>query len=355
MNTQTKKFLADLINSISPSGYEAPVAAVWKAEAEKFADKVWTDTHGNSYAVVNPGGSPRVMLAGHYDEIGFQISYIDDKGFLWIQPLGGWDPQIAQGQRVQIMTKSGIVRGVIGKMAIHMQTPDQRKQVTEIKDIWVDIGAKNKKDAEKMVEIGDPLVVAYGFEEMANGLAAGRAFDDRAGAFVVLEAARQLSQLSPKAEIHAVATVQEEIGLRGARTAAYGIDPDIGIAVDVTFATDHPNMADAMKRENLIELGKGPVLTRGPNINPTLFDLLVKTAKAEKIPVQISAEPGGTGTDANALQLNRAGVVTGLVSIPLRYMHSPCELISLKDLEQCATLLAKTIEKVTARTNFVPF
>lgn len=355
MNTQTKKFLADLINSISPSGYEAPVAAVWKAEAEKFADKVWTDTHGNSYAVVNPGGSPRVMLAGHYDEIGFQITYIDEKGFLWIQPLGGWDPQIAQGQRVQIMTKSGIVRGVIGKMAIHMQTPDQRKQVTEIKDIWVDIGAKNKKDAEKMVEIGDPLVVAYGFEEMANGLAAGRAFDDRAGAFVVLEAARQLSQLSPKAEIHAVATVQEEIGLRGARTAAYGIDPDIGIAVDVTFATDHPNMADAMKRENLIELGKGPVLTRGPNINPTLFDLLVKTAKAEKIPVQISAEPGGTGTDANALQLNRAGVVTGLVSIPLRYMHSPCELISLKDLEQCATLLAKTIEKVTARTNFVPF
>ena len=355
MNTQTKKFLADLINSISPSGYEAPVAAVWKAEAEKFADKMWTDTHGNSHAVVNPGGSPRVMLAGHYDEIGFQISYIDDKGFLWIQPLGGWDPQIAQGQRVQIMTKSGIVRGVIGKMAIHMQTPDQRKQVTEIKDIWVDIGAKNKKDAEKMVEIGDPLVVAYGFEELANGLAAGRAFDDRAGAFVVLEAARQLSQLSPKAEIHAVATVQEEIGLRGARTAAYGIDPDIGIAVDVTFATDHPNMADAMKRENLIELGKGPVLTRGPNINPTLFDLLVKTAKAEKIPVQISAEPGGTGTDANALQLNRAGVVTGLVSIPLRYMHSPCELISLKDLEQCATLLAKTIEKVTARTNFVPF
>lgn len=355
MNTQTKKFLADLINSISPSGYEAPVAAVWKAEAEKFADKVWTDTHGNSYAVVNPGGSPRVMLAGHYDEIGFQITYIDEKGFLWIQPLGGWDPQIAQGQRVQIMTKNGIVRGVIGKMAIHMQTPEQRKQVTEVKDIWVDIGAKNKKDAEKMVEIGDPLVVAYGFEELANGLAAGRAFDDRAGAFVVLEAARQLSQLSPKAEIHAVATVQEEIGLRGARTAAYGIDPDIGIAVDVTFATDHPNMADAMKRENFIELGKGPVLTRGPNINPKLFDLLVKTAKAEKVPVQISAEPGGTGTDANALQLNRAGVVTGLVSIPLRYMHSPCELISLKDLEQCAKLLAKTIEKVTPLTNFVPF
>jgi endoglucanase len=295
------------------------------------------------------------MFAGHYDEIGFQVSYIDDKGFLWIQALGGWDPQIAQGQRVQIMTKKGIVRGVIGKVAIHMQTPEQRKQVTEIKDLWVDVGAKDKKDAEKMVEVGDPLVVAYGFEELANGLAAGRAFDNRAGAFVVLEAARQLAKLNPSAEIHAVATVQEEIGLRGATTAAYGIDPDIGIAVDVTFATDHPNMGEAMKRENLIELGKGPVLTRGPNINAKLFDLLVKTAKSEKIPYQVSAEPRGTGTDANAIQLNRAGVVSGLVSIPLRYMHSPCELISLNDLELCAKLLAKSVEKITPRTNFVPF
>lgn len=355
MTKHNKQFLADLINSISPSGYEGPVAKVWKAEAETFSDKVWTDTHGNSHAVVNPGGSPRVMMAGHYDEIGFQISYIDDQGFLWIQALGGWDPQIAQGQRVQIMTRKGIVRGVIGKVAIHMQTPEQRKKVSEIKDLWVDIGAKNKKDAEKMVEVGDPLVVAYGYEELANGLAVGRAFDDRAGAYVVLEAARQLAKLNPKAEIHAVATVQEEIGLRGARTAAYGIDPDVGIAVDVTFATDHPNMGEAKKRENLIELGKGPVLTRGPNINTKLFDLFVKTAKAEEIPVQINAEPRGTGTDANAIQLNRAGVVAGLLSIPLRYMHSPCELISLSDLEECAKLLAKTVAKITPRTNFVPF
>jgi endoglucanase len=355
MTKQTKQFLANLINSISPSGYEAPVAKVWKTEAATFASRVWTDTHGNSHAIVNPGGSPRVMLAGHYDEIGFQVSYIDDKGFLWIQALGGWDPQIAQGQRVQIMTRKGVVRGVIGKVAIHMQTPEQRKKVSAIKDLWVDIGAKDKKDAEKRVEVGDPLVVAYGFEEIANGLAAGRAFDDRAGAFVVLEAAKQLARLSPAVEIHAVATVQEEIGLRGATPAAYGIDPDIGIAVDVTFATDHPNMGDAMKRENLIELGKGPVLTRGPNINSKLFDLLVKTAKAEKIPYQINAEPRGTGTDANAIQLNRAGVVSGLVSIPLRYMHSPCELISLKDLEQCAKLLARTVAKITPRTNFVPF
>jgi endoglucanase len=355
MNKKTKQFLADLVNSISPSGYEAPVAEVWKAEAETFAAKVWTDTHGNSHAIVNPSGSPRVMFAGHYDEIGFQVSYIDDKGFLWIQPLGGWDPQIAQGQRVQVAAKKGIVRGVVGKVGIHMQTPEQRKKVSQIKDLWIDIGARDRKDAEKRVEIGDPLVIDSGFTEMANGLAVGRAFDDRAGAFVILEAARQLSKLNPKAEIHAVATVQEEIGLRGATTAAYGIDPDIGIAVDVTFATDHPNMGDVMKRENLIELGKGPVLTRGPNINPKLFDLMVKTAKTEKIPYQINAAPRGTGTDANAIQLNRAGVVAGLVSIPLRYMHSPCETISLKDLEASAKLLAKTVAKITPRTNFVPF
>jgi endoglucanase len=355
MTKQRKKFLADLVNSMSPSGYEAPAAKVWKDEATTFASKVWTDTHGNSHAIINPDGSPCVMFAGHYDEIGFQISYIDDTGFLWIQALGGWDPQIAQGQRVQIMTKKGIIRGVIGKMAIHLQEPDAQNKVTKIKDVWVDIGAKDKKNAEKMVEVGDPLVIASGFEELANGLAIGRAFDDRAGAFVVLEAARQLSKLNPKAEIHAVATVQEEIGLRGATTAAYGIDPDIGIAVDVTFATDHPNMGEAMKRENLIELGKGPVLTRGPNINSKLFDLLVKTAKAEKIPYQINAEPRGTGTDANALQLNRAGVACALVSIPLRYMHSPCEIISLKDLEETAKLLAKTVVKIIPRTNFVPF
>lgn len=355
MKKQSKQFLADLVNSVSPSGYEAPVAKVWKAEAEKFAAKVWTDTHGNSHAIVNPGGSPRVMFAGHYDEIGFQVSYIDDKGFLWIQAVGGWDPQIAQGQRVQISTKKGMIRGVVGKLGIHLQTPEQRKKVSEIKELWIDIGAKDKKDAEKMVDVGDPLVIASDFDELANGLAIGRAFDDRAGAYVVLEAARQLTKLNPNAEIHAVATVQEEIGLRGATTAAYGIDPDIAIAVDVTFSTDHPDMGDVIKRMNMIELGKGPVIARGANINTKLFDLLVKTAKAEKIPYQISAEPGGTGTDANAIQLNRAGVVAGLVSIPLRYMHSPCETISLQDLEESAKLLAKTVAKITPRTNFVPF
>jgi endoglucanase len=224
-----------------------------------------------------------------------------------------------------------------------------------MKDLWVDIGADDGKEAAKRVDIGDPAVVDYGFGELDNDIVVGRAFDNRSGAWVVLEAARRLSKLKPKAEIHAVATSQEEIGLRGAQTATFGVDPQVGIAVDVTFATDHPQMGEIIKRENLIKLGGGPVLSRGPNMNPKLFDLLVKTAKAEKIPVQINAEPRGTGTDANAMQLSRAGVPTCLVSIPLRYMHSPCELVHLQDLDNCAKLIAKTVEKISPRTSFVPF
>lgn len=355
MNASSKKFLSNLINSISPSGYEGPAAKIWKKEANSFADKVWTDTHGSSHAIVNMGGGPRVMLAGHCDEIGFQVSYIDKSGFIWIQPIGGWDAQIATGQRIQVLTKKGIVKGVIGKMAIHLQTPEQRKKASEIKDLWLDIGAKSEKDASKIVEIGDPAVIEYGFGELQNDIVVGRAFDNRSGAWVVLEAARKLAKMNPKVEIHSVATSQEEIGLRGATTATYGVNPDVGIAVDVTFATDHPQMGEIIKRENSIKLGGGPVLSRGPNMNPKLFDLLLKTAKSEKIPVQVNAEPRGTGTDANAMQLTRAGVPTCLVSIPLRYMHSPCELINLKDLDNCVSLISKTVEKINSRTNFVPF
>jgi endoglucanase len=356
MNKTSKKFLTDMINAISPSGYEQSTAAVWKEYAGPFADRVETDVHGNSHAVINTGGKVKVMLAGHYDEIGFLISHIDDKGFLWIAPVGGWDPQIAQGQRVHIIGNGGRkISGVVGKIAIHLQEPEQRKKVSEIKDLWVDVGAKDKKEAETLVSIGDPLVTQYGFEELQNGRAAGRAFDDRAGAFAILEAGRLLAKLTTQCEVHAVATVQEEIGLRGARTAAFGIEPQVGIAVDVTFATDHPNIGNAVNQEGKVEIDGGPVITRGPNINPKLFELIVKTAKAEKIPVQIVAEARGTGTDANAIQLNRAGVATALISIPLRYMHSPCELLSLKDLEAVSRLLAAVVKKITPHTNFIPF
>lgn len=355
MKKASETFLADMVNAISPSGYEGCAAAVWKKEAEKFADTVETDVHGNSHAIINAGGKVRVMFAGHCDEIGFLITNISDKGFLWIAPIGGWDPQIAQGQRVQILGKDGIVNGVIGKLAIHLQKPEQRKKVSEISDLWVDIGVTSKEEAQKLVSIGDPMVIQYGYDKLQNDIAVGRAFDDRAGAFAILEAARLLAEMDTDCEVHAVATVQEEIGLRGARTAAFGVSPDVGIAVDVTFATDHPNIGSVVNQEGLVEIGKGPVITRGANINPKLFELLVATAEKEGIPFQVVAEARGTGTDANAIQLNQAGVATGLVSIPLRYMHSPCELLSLTDLENTAKLIAAAVASIKTETSFIPF
>jgi len=351
----SKAFLKTLLNTISPSGYEAEAANLWQTEAQSFAPDVRRDAHGNTDAVVNPGGKVRVMLAGHCDEIGFLVSHIDDDGFLWVAPIGGWDPQISQGQRVWILTDKGRISGVIGKKPIHLLDSSARKKVVQLKEQWVDIGVGDKKQAEKLVSVGDPLVLAYEYQALQGDVVAGRGIDNRVGAFVVLEAARILSRLKPQAEVHAVATVQEEIGLRGARTAAFGIEPHVGIAVDVTFATDHPSIKDVVRREGAVRLGAGPVVTRGPNINPKVFQLLVDTAKKEKIDIQINAEPRGTGTDANALQLNRAGVATGLISVPNRYMHSPCELVSLSDLEACAQLLAKAVARISSKMQWAPF
>ena len=355
MKNKSKTFLKNLICAVGPSGYEDETAAVWQKEAKAFADSVTCDLHGSSHAIVNKGGSPRIMFAGHYDEIGFIITHIDEKGFLWIAPVGGWDPQIPQGQRVKICGKKGHVAGVIGKSPIHLLGEDARKKVTQLKELWVDIGTKNQQDAEKLVSIGDPLVLGYDYQPLQGNYVAGRGFDNRSGAFVVLEAARLLTKMSPKAEIHAVATAQEEIGLRGAKTASFSVDPKVGIAVDVTFATDYPGMGEATKKEGAVSLGKGPVVTRGANVNPKLFKFMVETAKQNKIPIQIVAEPRGTGTDANAIQLNRAGVAAALVSIPNRYMHSPCEMVHLDDLEAAASLLAHVAAKLTSRTDLVPF
>lgn len=355
MKKTSKAFLHRLLETISPSGFEDEAAAVWRAEAKTFAHDVRRDVHGNSDAVINPGGKVRVMFAGHYDEIGFLVTHIDDNGFLWVAPVGGWDPQIPQGQRVWVRSAKGRVPGVIGKKPIHLLQEQARKKVVQLHELWIDLGVKDKKAAEKLVDIGDPVVLAYGVQELQGDVFAGRGIDDRAGAFVVLEAARLLAKLKPKAEVHAVATVQEEIGLRGATTSSFAIEPHAAIAVDVTFATDHPNMEETVRREGLVKIGAGPALTRGANINPKLYALLLETAKRENIQVQLNAEPRGTGTDANAIQLSRAGVATALVSIPNRYMHSPCELVSLKDLDDCARLLAHTAARITEKTDFLPF
>ncbi len=354
MKNNSQPFLERFLDAPSPSGFEEPAARLWREEASSFAERVWLDQHGNSFAALNEEGRPRVMLAGHIDEIGLMVSYIDDKGYLYVRGIGGWDTQILPGQRVDIYNAKGPVRGVLGRKPIHLLQDEERKKVVKFEDLWVDIGASSKEEAQNLVDIGDPAVLAHGPEPLGEQLLAARGIDDRIGAYVVLEALRQLSTLNPSAAVFAVATVQEEIGLRGARTSAYGLDPQIGIAVDVTFTSDTPGTEGEKKRIGETKLGAGPALSRGPNINHKLLAMLVDTARKENIPVQMEAAAGATGTDANAMQLTRAGVATAIVSVPSRYMHTPCEVVARSDVDQTARLLALTVTRMNDESDFLP-
>ncbi|MFP3953172.1 MAG: M42 family metallopeptidase [Candidatus Acetothermia bacterium] len=346
MNKETVSTLENYVNTISPSGFEDQAAKLWKEEAEGFADEVHGDRHGNSFAVVNKGGSPRVMLAGHTDEIGLMISQINDDGYLHFTTIGGWDPQVLPGQRVKLRGKEGTVVGVLGRKPIHLLEKEDREKVVKPEEMWIDIGVDDKEEAEELISIGSPGVLDYEFTHLQGNLVAARGFDDKSGGFVVLEAARELARLHPKAEIHSVATVQEEIGLRGAITSAYGVAPDVGIAVDVGFATDTPSMDVEKRKVGDVKMGGGPILSKGPNINPILLDKMEEVAADKDIPYQVVGAPKGTGTDANAIQLTRSGVATALISIPNRYMHSPCEIVSLDDLENIIDLIAATVESI---------
>ena len=352
MRKDSLDFLKRILSSPSPSGYEEPAQQVWREYTAKFA-AVETDYHGNVIGTVNPKGSPRLMFAGHCDEIGFMIIYIDDNGFLSFGPIGGFDETIIPGRRVTIHTANGPVPGVIGKTPVHLIERDKRDKGSKIDDCWIDIGAKDKKEAEKMVAIGDPVTYQYDFMEMKTGLTVARAFDDRIGSFIVSEVLRVVSKSkSLKAKVMGVSTVQEEIGTRGAITSAFGCDPQVGIATDVTFATDQPGVDK--KKVGDIKLGGGPVIARGPNINPHVFNLLVEVAKAKKIPYQVEGIPHATGTDARSIQITRAGVAAGLVSIPVRYMHTPVETLDFKDVEYGIKLMAGFAEALTPDTNFIP-
>ncbi|MCA9740694.1 MAG: M42 family metallopeptidase [Deferribacteres bacterium] len=352
MRKASLEFLKELIAAPSPSGYEQPAQRVWRTYAEKHSDQLESDFHGNSFAVLNPKGTPRLMFAGHCDELGFIVKYIDEKGFLYFDTVGGHDKGIIPGRRVIIHSAKGTVTGVTGKKAIHLMTPEDRKKVPEIENLWIDIGVSSKEQVEKLVTIGDPIVYDTGFQEINESIATSRGFDDKVGAFAVIEALRLLKGKKLACAVHSVATVQEEVGLRGARTSGYAVDPQVGVAVDVTHATDSPEIN--VRRDGEIKLGGGPVILRGANANPKVVELLMDAANAEKIPFQIEAIAGGTGTDANAIQLSRGGVATGLVSIPLRYMHTPSEVVSLEDVKNTAKLLAAFAQRVTPEVDFKP-
>ena len=352
MDKKSLTFLKKLMSTPSPSGYEREAQDVVREEIKGFCDKVERDTHGNQIGIINPEGRPRVMLSGHIDEIGFMVKYIDDEGYLYFAPVGGWDPQISQGQRVVILTDKGPIKGVIGKKPIHLMTEEDRKKVVQIKDQWIDIGAKDKKEAESIVKVGDYAVVDVQFEELMGDLVVSRGFDDKSGAFVVAETLRLLQDKDFEAGVYGVTSVQEEIGLRGAKTSAYHINPDIGIAIDVTFSTDCPTLEKKLVGD--IKIGGGPVIARGPNINPKVERLLIQTAEEEGIPYQLEGANRATGTDANAIQITRGGIAAGLVSIPNRYMHTPCEIVSLSDLENVAKLLAGFIRRLTPEIDLIP-
>lgn len=344
-----KQFLFDLLNTIGPSGYEKDVSKIWKEYVSKFADNVFTDFHGNSFAQINKGANIRFLVAGHIDEIGFMVSQITEDGFIKFVPIGGWDTQILQGQRVWIKSsKTGkIIEGGIGKKPIHLLKDEtERNKVAKIEDLWIDIGASSKQEVEEIISIGDPIVIAASAKEILNNNIMSRAIDNRVGAFTVAEALRLAKELGVKSDIVSVATVQEEIGLRGAYTSAYRVNPHVGIAVDVTFVSDDPGTKESAKIIGEIKVSKGAVLTIGPNINPKLFEIHKSVAEKHQIPYQIQPAPRGTGTDANIIQLTREGPATSLISIPTRYLHTPIELCNLNDLDNVVKIIAYSIKEI---------
>jgi tetrahedral aminopeptidase len=333
MDQPSLEFLTALLNSPSPSGYERPIQDVVRRFVQPFAASVTTDWHGNVMAAVNPEGHPRIMLAGHCDQIGLMVKHIDDKGFLRVTAIGGWDMQMLMGQKLHVWTANGPVVGVIARKPIHLLPQDERKSVP-------------------VIAVGDPVTLELGFDTLRNDIVAGPGMDNRVGVWVVMQALKRVAAAKPQAAVFGVSTVQEEIGLRGAQTSAFTIAPQIGIAVDVTHATDCPTIDE--NQFGRVKLGKGPVIYRGPNINPIVFKQLTELARQHDIPIQPNGISVPASNDANALQITRGGTAAGIVAIPNRYMHSPVEMVSLPDLEHAAELIAHFCLSVTAASDFTP-
>jgi putative aminopeptidase FrvX len=339
---ETPELLDKLLRTGAPSGYEAPVAEIWR-DAASFA-AISSDGLGSSIARIGEE-APLLAVVGHIDEIGLVVTHIDEKGFLYFNPIGGWDPQILVGQRVEVRGRDGLVPGVVGRKPIHLLEPEQRKKVVELKGLHIDIGAADRDDAGGLVRVGDPVVIAAEPVPLAGDRLASRSMDNRLGSYVALEALRRCHERgSLQASFAAVAAVQEEIGLFGARTSAFEVRPDLAIAVDVTHATDAPGVDE--KEVGSHPLGSGPVIGRGSTLSPKMFELLVETAEEESIEYSVGASGRGTSTDADVIQISRSGIPTGLVSIPLRYMHSPVELVDLGDLEATVELVAAFAARV---------
>jgi putative aminopeptidase FrvX len=343
--------LHKLLTAAGPSGYEQAPAAVFREAAAAFAE-VTHDTVGSTVArVPGTGGGPSVAIVGHIDEIGLIVHHIDDDGFLWFTGVGGWDPIILVGQRVEIATRSARVPGVVGKKPIHLMKDDDRKRVPQLKDLHIDIGAADGDEARRLVRVGDVAVIDTAPVEFPNNRFVSRSMDNRIGCFVALEAARLVAEAGgAPGDVYALAVVQEEITFGGARTTAYSLQPDVAIAVDVTFATDQPGLSEQELGRH--KFGSGPVLTRGSTLDPVVFERLYEAGEAEGIPFTVTASARATGTDADAFHIARGGIPTSVVSVPLRYMHSPVEMVQLDDVENAAKLIAAFAMRLAPDTDF---
>jgi endoglucanase len=340
MRQQPLNFLRTLVNTPSPVGHETRGQRAWLDYARIYADETFSDAYGNCVAVLNKGGSPRLMLAGHADEIAMAVNYINDEGFLYVRKLGGVDAAITKAQRVVIHARKGPVKGVVGNVAPHLMKEEKEPKPPKIHDLFIDIGVTSRKEAEKLVRIGDPVTLSDEFDLLRDNLAVARAFDNRIGTFAVAETLRLLKDSKAKlqAEVCAVSNVQEEVGLLGARQIAYSLKPDVALVVDVTHATDYPTVSKPQHGD--VKVGQGPTVTHGGCNHPEVVARLEAIAKARRIPLQHEAMSSASGTDTDAIFWTRGGIASALVSLPNRYMHSPVEVVSLKDLERIPELLA---------------
>lgn len=350
---ESKDFLHKLLTTPSPTGAEQPIQRIVRDRMKRYADVIETDLHGNVIAVLNPKAPTKIMLAGHCDQIALMIRHISSEGYLYVSALGGIDVGVLHGSRVTVYSEKGPIPGIIGRKPIHAQSSEERdKTKNDIEKIWIDIGAKNKKEAEKRVQIGDTATFHLSVLEFGNQLISAPGLDDKVGLFVAMETLRVCSSKKLSVGLYAVSTVQEEVGLRGAATSAYGINPQVGIAIDVTHASDNPGNENT--KMTPCKLSGGPTIASGPNVNPVVEKMLRASAKKTRSPFQIAPSTRPLGNDANSIQMARGGVAAAAIGIPNRYMHTQVEVCSYRDLSYAIKILAHFIGSITAKTDFRP-
>lgn len=352
MREESLEFLKTLLTTPSPTGFEYRGQKVWKAFVAEFVDEVTSDTYGNVYATLNPEGSPMIMLTGHADEIGLMVNYIDGDGWIYYKQIGGVDPALVRGKRVNIHAEGGTVRGVMAAPPIHLSEKGGDSASPKHHENFIDIGVSSREEAQKLVAVGDPITFVDDFEILRDDVAVSRAFDNRIGTWSAAEALRLISEQKEnlKAKVVAVSTVMEEIGGHGALMAAYRLQPDVALVVDVTHATDWPGPSKTKHGD--VKMGKGPVIEHGATVHPVVRKRLVEVAKAKEIPLQFAASPSYTGTDMDDIFKSRVGVASGLISLPNRYMHTTVEMIRLNELNQIAELMAAFVLDVKADEEF---